>query len=356
MKLQEVIAFHTTFFTNLENWKAGNKGRVEAQWRQAFAAAESENDGTLLLPKSKEILNALIPSMQAHIRIDLPRAVAGCYATHYAGIRDSSLDDFWSDFDAMGPVFDAATASIRPEIEGETTWLDPGNIDATDSAMPIFFNIEFEREMVKRKAEGLADNMGGSPDRARKGVHRKVSHLNHRDQTFKVDGSNMLNEVDWANQPGTRPDAPGPEAIYGAAPEPPPFPEKLFFERDRPKFEEKLEDCIRSDQDLAPLVSLAEWTREVRDAQISLEGSASEEGVDGDNHNLGETRSGMVGAFLLMVGADIHNNVLTESSLGEQAGSPRRDYRYVRLTVRSPGTSRQQHRVPNQNLPSEVQS
>lgn len=40
MKLQEVIAFHTTYKVNLDHWKAGNKDQVEAQWQEAFSAAE----------------------------------------------------------------------------------------------------------------------------------------------------------------------------------------------------------------------------------------------------------------------------------------------------------------------------
>ena len=185
---------------NLENWNAGNKDQVEAQWREAFAAAEGEQGGSWHIPRSKEILNSLLPSMEAHIRIDLPRAIAACYATHYSGVRNTSFADFRSDFEAMGPVFSLATDDIRPEIEAESTWADPGNIDALgDGLFPFFFNLTMERKHAWEKADELSGYIpGGNAGAARRRMkaHMGATHPNSGSDTFEVAGSDVLNKVD----------------------------------------------------------------------------------------------------------------------------------------------------------------
>jgi hypothetical protein len=60
----------------------------------------------------------MLPSMQAHIRFDLPRSVATVFQLHYAGIPGVSLADFKTDFDNMMPVFDRAGAVLTTEIGG----------------------------------------------------------------------------------------------------------------------------------------------------------------------------------------------------------------------------------------------
>ena len=120
MKMQEVAQFHAAYKANLDAWNAGNKDKVEAHWKKAFEAAESEQGGSLLKPRSMELMHALLPSMQAHIRFDLPRAIATCFALHHGGIPGTSMADFRTDFDGMGPVFDKAQTSLLSEIKDDT--------------------------------------------------------------------------------------------------------------------------------------------------------------------------------------------------------------------------------------------
>jgi hypothetical protein len=99
MKMQEVLAFHATYKQNIENWRAGAKSLVEPNWVAAFSAAEALNGGSYVQSKSVEIVHALLPSFQAHIRFDLPRAIASVYERNYAGIPGLSPSLFKPDYD-----------------------------------------------------------------------------------------------------------------------------------------------------------------------------------------------------------------------------------------------------------------
>ena len=75
--LQEVLAFHATYRAQPRaSGGPGHIGNVEENWRVAFREAEEVNDGSWYRTRAQEILSALLPSMQAHIRFDLPRAIA----------------------------------------------------------------------------------------------------------------------------------------------------------------------------------------------------------------------------------------------------------------------------------------
>jgi hypothetical protein len=358
MKLQEVIAFHTTYKTNLDAWQAGNKAKVEAQWREAFSAAESEQGGTWYKFRSHEILSALLPSMQAHIRIDLPRAIAACFVTHYAGIPGTGLADFRPDFDAMGPVFDLATEDMRGEIGDDAAAVDPGSWGWTqDAGFPFIFNVPRERNMAWEKSNVIADAMqDGSTNRDVRGqLYADQVGRHPNSDPFDVDGTSVLKEVDWLNQPGMTQDRAAPGPTYEAASQPPTMPPKLFFKLDRPRNDsEKLEDAIRSDQDLAAFVELAQWTRTVRGAHIHVIAQASDEGTDEHNKELSARRSFLFEYFMFKCGADMTNNTLTVENRGEGGASKGPDYRFVQVLIPTIGTGRQQHHTPNTNLPSEV--
>lgn len=150
--------------------------------------------------------------------------------------------------------------------------------------------------------------------------------------------------------PPFRPNTP----TYEAAPAPPPFPAKLFFKQDRGQGDDKLEQAIRDDQDLAPFKALAEWTRQVRGAEIHLEGHASAEGENYDNENLSSSRAFLVKFFMWHCGADIELNRFIEVGMGEAGASPTPEWRFVAVKVTKRGTGRQQHHKVNSNLPSEV--
>lgn len=160
MKMEEVAQFHAAYKANIDAWQAGNKSKVEAHWKKAFESAERENGGTWYKPRSMELMAALLPSMEAHIRFDLPRAIAACYVLHYAGIPGTSINDFKRDFDAMGPVFDRAQASLLGEIKDDTWLIDPGHYGGVqDLGFPFIFSVPQEREHTFEKASNLATSL-----------------------------------------------------------------------------------------------------------------------------------------------------------------------------------------------------
>nr|WP_225953452.1 DUF5995 family protein [Kibdelosporangium phytohabitans] len=208
MKMQEVIAFHATYHQNLEAWRAGRQDEVEGNWQAAFKAAESYNDGSWIRTQAHEIGNALLPSMQAHIRFDLPRAIAAMYEQHYAGLPNVTLADFHEDYDRMGPVFDQATADLRPEIQQTATL---GSYDPMswgwlqDAGMPALFDIPMERDHSWEKAATIVSGH-------QRGVHTQdgmqsrlegysaAAHPFSGSDDFDVDGT-KVSDYNWNNQP-----------------------------------------------------------------------------------------------------------------------------------------------------------
>jgi hypothetical protein len=276
MKMQEVIWFQNAYQANCDAWDAGNRARVEPHWRAAFAAAESRHSrnvtdtsatlargggavggaavgaaggaaagawffgigaipgaligaaggalvgalagptiGDAMTEGSRAVLSALLPSMQAHIRFDLPRAIAGCYGAYYAGIPGLSMGDFQPDFDAMGPVFEAAQAALNPEIQLACGNTDPGTWGVAQAAFPMFFDVAKERSTTWLKAQALEasraagdDNLtAGRKMRARTAVSAPISGASN----YQVDGQDIGDEgFDWQHNPGTAPAQTGP--------------------------------------------------------------------------------------------------------------------------------------------------
>jgi uncharacterized protein DUF5995 len=211
MKMQEVIAFQATYETNLQAWESGNKDKVESNWRAAFAAAEDAS--AWYRTKAYEIgMYALLPSMQAHIRFDLPRAIASCYDSNYAGIPDLSVADFHADFDAMQPVFDAAQADLQPEIDKAATWVsphlrgDPSNWHWAQSlGFPLKFDVPQEREHTWEKASdivsGHRNGITGQQDmQKRLKAYTTGRHPLSGGSDYEVNG-NEIEDYDWNNQP-----------------------------------------------------------------------------------------------------------------------------------------------------------
>ena len=254
MKMQEVIWFQNAYKANCDAWDAGNQAAVEAHWRTAFAAAESKhsNDvsrvstslehkngaiggavggfllagplgaavgagagyfgakvvGDALTEGSRAVLSALLPSMQAHIRFDLPRAIAGCYNTYYAGIPTLSMGDFQPDFNAMGPVFDRAQAELNPEIQEACGITDPGTWAIAQSQFPKFFDIVKERSTTWTKAETIAmAQQRGLNNADTERVTRTVTGVGNPmsgASDYQVDGQD-ISGFDWNHNPGTAP-------------------------------------------------------------------------------------------------------------------------------------------------------
>jgi Family of unknown function (DUF5995) len=225
MKMQEVISFQATYKQNLENWRAGKKDQVEANWQAAFNAAERSTIRTpggwvlqvvslgQVATKSSDILDSLLPSMEAHIRFDLPRAIASCYDTNYAGIPGLSMGDFRADFDKMEPVFTAAQANLQPEIDqyNSKEWgVDPGNWHWMQSlCFPFKFDIPMEREQAWEKASAIVDGHAqGITDQSqmqsRLEAYITGAHPFSGSDAFVV-GDQMVVDYDWNHQPGAGP-------------------------------------------------------------------------------------------------------------------------------------------------------
>lgn len=262
MKMQEVVWFQNAYKANCDAWDAGNKGKVEAHWQQAFAAAEAKasNDvnntstslehtagaaggavagatagsfggplgmligagigagigyfgakvvGDALTTGSRQVLAALLPSMQAHIRFDLPRAIAGCFTSYYAGVPTLSIGDFQADFEKMGPVFDAAQAELNPEIQEACGITDPGTWAIAQSQFPKFFDIVKERKTTWVKAEAIAAAKqkglsSADTDKTVKTVTGVTHPMGGGEGDYQVDGHD-INGFDWNNNPGVAP-------------------------------------------------------------------------------------------------------------------------------------------------------
>jgi len=134
------------------------------------------------------------------------------------------------------------------------------------------------------------------------------------------------------------------------------MPDYLYFKLDLPRSSEDLEDAVRSDQDLEPLLEFAKWTRLVRGAVILLRGQASSDGSELMNENLAQARSQLIEFFLWRASADLENNLILHLSSGEHGAAATRDWRYVAITVILKGVSRQQVWTPASGLPSETRS
>jgi Family of unknown function (DUF5995) len=204
MKMQEVLAFHATYQRNLDSWRAGRTADVEPNWAKAFAAAEAMNTGSYLQPRSMEILDALLPAMQAHIRFDLPRAIAQVYLDDYAHIPGMSISLFKKDFDAMNIVFERASNRLLPEVKAESYFFDPGASQTLqDFGFPLIFHIGIERQLAWEKAELLAES---AHSRSNADMNRRLrgyivgAHPNTGTAHFEVDGD-RIDTYDWNAKP-----------------------------------------------------------------------------------------------------------------------------------------------------------
>jgi hypothetical protein len=272
MKMQEVIWFQNAYQANSQAWDSGNQGKLEPHWRAAFAAAEAKqsNDvsntshrlegvaggavggvvggkigavaagplaplgmlgggllggavgakvatvlGDAMTSGSRAVLSALLPSMQAHIRFDLPRAIAGCFASYYAGIPGLSMVDFQPDFDAMGPVFDEAQGHLNPEIEAACGPMDPGTWKVAQAAFPMFFDVAKERTTTWMKAQSLEQSRKDGDDnltaaRRMRAVTQAGAPISGA-SSYQVDGGDIgEGAFDWQHNPGAAPPQTGP--------------------------------------------------------------------------------------------------------------------------------------------------
>ena len=270
MKAQEVIWFNNAYMANVQRWASNAQAECEPHWRQAFTNAESQAStevdtltpligqtvgggvglaagaaggavvGTFVFPGigtavgaglgalggaltgmmagapaanslsagARRVMAALLPSMQAHIRFDLPRAIAGCFQSYYAGLPGIGLGDFHPDFDAMGPVFDQAQTSLNPEIAAATGVPARVLTQAATHAFPAYFDVAAERRTTWTKsAELVAAHTAGATNQASEDRMRAVTGAGSPvsgASAYQVDGHD-ISGFDWGTNPGTAP-------------------------------------------------------------------------------------------------------------------------------------------------------
>lgn len=157
--LMLVQAFDDTYMKNLDARRAGQ--RTEPNWREAFDSAESRQWDSVL--SGAAIKNALLPSMQAHIRFDLPRAIAFVVNDYRRFVPEFTPDDLKPDFDAMKEVFEKAQRDLRPEIVFRGAWALVGGLNADKRLFPHVFPIMSERQVTWQKAALIARIMREAP-------------------------------------------------------------------------------------------------------------------------------------------------------------------------------------------------
>jgi Ser/Thr protein kinase RdoA (MazF antagonist) len=212
MKLQEVVAFYDTYRVNLERWlESPTHPSLEPNWREAFQAARSAGDRWHALP-SLEVMRELLPSIEAHIRFDLPRAIAAVFEAHYAQ-SGLALSAFKQDFDRMQIVFDRASEAVQKDIGAATersspvrSRLDPGRSRLLQKyGFPFVFNTLTQRQFAWERAEDLvALHAQGLHDQA--AIQRdledghEVRHPFHPRDSFSVAGKH-IDDYNWDGQP-----------------------------------------------------------------------------------------------------------------------------------------------------------
>lgn len=223
MKMQELVAFGAIYQHNLENWMAGKWLKVDENWHLAFDAASTSTVRRALgwfqkvatlwatSTKSQEIMNALLPSMEAHIRFDLPRAIAAAYEANYVGIPGLSLLLFRDDFEKMSTVFIRANDALAAQIEAysrKDPRPDPGSWHWLERVgLRLVFDIPLARDQAWDKAgailsghrEGIA-GIAAMQERLEAAI---ASGSGSTSKAFEVDGQVIRNYPFGAQPPVT---------------------------------------------------------------------------------------------------------------------------------------------------------
>lgn len=111
-------------------------------------------------------LRALVVSMKAHIRYDLPRAEAWVYENFYSSMPGVRIADFSNDFLSMGGIFDRAGEAMMPIIAHHATvplTLMPRLLQDFGMTHVMGADMATERNDTWRRAEALvASGRGGA--------------------------------------------------------------------------------------------------------------------------------------------------------------------------------------------------
>ncbi|MBZ9714205.1 DUF5995 family protein [Deinococcus multiflagellatus] len=132
--MQCVLYFDKIYADNLK----AAQSQVEPHWKAAFQSAHNMEHGDGFPTEAGGVLFALVASMLAHIRFDLPRAeawVAQSYGQKY-GAKPS---DFKPDFFRMSGVFDIAGRKMYGDIQ---RLLNNGSVSGAVGTWAVFQGIQ----------------------------------------------------------------------------------------------------------------------------------------------------------------------------------------------------------------------
>jgi hypothetical protein len=186
--MQDVRYFEKIYADNVQ--AANEGGDVEEHWAEAFRVA-ADNEGATASEVAGGILGylggglaagpagavggawlgaatasavdaaeSLVASMQAHIRFDLPRAIAWVFNQYYASMPGVQLGDFQHDYMSMIGIFDRAGAKMNEEIAdhaGVPVDMMPRILQDTSMAYWFEAHMGAERADAWARAEELVD-------------------------------------------------------------------------------------------------------------------------------------------------------------------------------------------------------
>lgn len=127
--IYRLIAYFEKLY--LDNMAAADAGRpVEPHWQRAFDVAaradtrrrvyarvrnETANQSHL-----RDVVASVVAASRAHVRFDLPRAMAWVHRTPIEGVGSDEFSSHISDFMAMAAVFEQATLAANADVAKQT--------------------------------------------------------------------------------------------------------------------------------------------------------------------------------------------------------------------------------------------
>lgn len=149
--LKEIVEFHKPYAENLNNWRSGRKDLVADHWKTGF---EETNHAFELDPRQMfrgGAGKAIIEGAKAHIRGDLPNAIADVFLEAKKKNPNLKMSDLRSDFDKILSTFEKAQDSIRKELPvNEQVKLGLAKFHKADKlALKTFFDFELRKERLQ---------------------------------------------------------------------------------------------------------------------------------------------------------------------------------------------------------------
>lgn len=192
--LRSVIYFEKIYRDNVAAVKTN---AVEKHWKTAFETSDEKKDD--LWVDFMDAVEALVQSMLAHIRFDLPRAEAWIFNSYYKSQNNISITDFKADFMSMSGIFDKAGERMNEDIYTKFSWMAKGLMKASNWPLTqdLFMRYWHDADMTSERADtwrraemltekGLATD---DPYKISNGeISGNVTQKDHQSNLGKLDG------------------------------------------------------------------------------------------------------------------------------------------------------------------------